>query len=308
MKRFKNILVGIDLSQGDRLVSDELPPPTVEAVERSLWLAKVNSAHLAFFCALDISYPAQSLIEEEINEDESVLQEARDALSVLAARAASEGIQVATEVRFGKSWREIIRQVLRKKHDLVVVGTRHLSGIQSLLMGSTGMKLLRKCPCPVWVTQPQDNTKVKSILVAHDLSPVGDDAMELGCSMAQLVGANLHVLHSLECPELDSALPQRVSAENMLLYRSRARGHIENQLKEYVLTAAPQIHLVTGSPDIAILTHIEKFGIELLMMGTIARSGIAGFITGNTAENLLPNIPCSVLAVKPSDFVSPVMI
>lgn len=44
MKQFKNILVGVDLSQGDRLVSDELPPPTLEAIERALWLAKLNSS------------------------------------------------------------------------------------------------------------------------------------------------------------------------------------------------------------------------------------------------------------------------
>ncbi|QEG36324.1 MULTISPECIES: universal stress protein [Bythopirellula] len=306
MKRFKNILVGIDLSQGDRLVSDVLPPPTVEAVERALWLAKVNSAKVTFFFALDISYPAQNLIEEQSDEDDSVLKEARDALNVLAARAASEGIQADTDVRFGKSWLEIIRQVLREEHDLVVVGTRHLSAIRSVLMGSTGIKLLRKCPCPVWITQPRGSNKIKSILVAHDLSPVGDLAMELGCSMAQLHSAQLHVLHSLESPQLESAFQQRVSADNMLLYRSRAQGHIEEQLKNYELTQVPQVHLVIGSPDLAILAHIEKFGIELLAMGTIARVGIAGFITGNTAENLLPSIPCSVLAVKPSDFVSPV--
>jgi nucleotide-binding universal stress UspA family protein len=41
-------------------------------------------------------------------------------------------------------------------------------------------------------------------------------------------------------------------------------------------------------------------------MGTIARAGIPGVITGNTAERLLPSIPCSMLAVKPADFVSPV--
>ena len=45
---------------------------------------------------------------------------------------------------------------------------------------------------------------------------------------------------------------------------------------------------------------------DLLVMGTIARTGIAGFIVGNTAERLLPRIPCSVLAIKPEGFVSPV--
>ena len=41
-------------------------------------------------------------------------------------------------------------------------------------------------------------------------------------------------------------------------------------------------------------------------MRPIPRTRIAGFLVGNTAERLLPLIPCSVLAVKPEGFVTPV--
>jgi len=65
---------------------------------------------------------------------------------------------------FGKSWIEIIRQVLREQHDLVITGTRDLGAHGRLLFGSTGMKLLRYCPCPVWVTKPDPdwNTMARS--------------------------------------------------------------------------------------------------------------------------------------------------
>jgi nucleotide-binding universal stress UspA family protein len=43
-------------------------------------------------------------------------------------------------------------------------------------------------------------------------------------------------------------------------------------------------------------------------MGTVGRTGIRGLITGNTAERLLPQIPCSMLAVKPTGFESPITI
>jgi nucleotide-binding universal stress UspA family protein len=53
------------------------------------------------------------------------------------------------------------------------------------------------------------------------------------------------------------------------------------------------------------LDHIERYDVELLVMGTVAREGIPGLITGNTAERLLPHIPCLVLAVKLEGFTSP---
>ena len=46
--------------------------------------------------------------------------------------------------------------------------------------------------------------------------------------------------------------------------------------------------------------------IDLLVLGTVARTGIAGYVIGNTAEAVLSQVTCSVLAVKPEGFVSPV--
>jgi nucleotide-binding universal stress UspA family protein len=45
---------------------------------------------------------------------------------------------------------------------------------------------------------------------------------------------------------------------------------------------------------------------DLIVMGTVARTGIPGFIMGNTAEAILNQIDCSVLAIKPPGFVTPV--
>jgi universal stress protein E len=42
------------------------------------------------------------------------------------------------------------------------------------------------------------------------------------------------------------------------------------------------------------------------VMGTISRGGIPGVLVGNTAERLLPRLDCSLLTVKPEDFVCPV--
>lgn len=308
MKDFKNILVGVDLSQGDQFVSNELPPPSTEAIERALWLAKLNSAKLRFFYALDVSAETQRLIEESQGGEQTVFDQAKRVLADLVERARSEDIDAGLEVRFGKSWLEMIRLVMCDDHDLIIAGTRHLSPVEGFLIGSTGIKLLRLCPCPVWITQPQSNEDLKSVLVAHCLRTVGDLAMDYGCAMAELHGAQLHVVHSLEFPELDSAFPSIVSAAKAAAYRSEAQQHIESQLRRFTFVQQPQIHIVTDPPDVAIMQHIKKCDIELLVMGTIARTGIAGFFTGNTAERLLPQIPCSVLAVKPPEFVSPVSV
>ncbi len=47
---------------------------------------------------------------------------------------------------------------------------------------------------------------------------------------------------------------------------------------------------------------------DLLVMGTVCRTGVPGFFIGNTAEDVLQQVDCSVLAVKPKGFVTPVKV
>jgi universal stress protein E len=51
---------------------------------------------------------------------------------------------------------------------------------------------------------------------------------------------------------------------------------------------------------------VEDNEMDILVMGTVARTGIPGFVIGNTAENVLEALKCSVLAMKPNGFVSSV--
>jgi nucleotide-binding universal stress UspA family protein len=56
----------------------------------------------------------------------------------------------------------------------------------------------------------------------------------------------------------------------------------------------------------AIVKLVKRKEIDLLVMGTVCRTGVAGFFIGNTAEKVLGEVNCSVLTVKPEGFVTPV--
>jgi nucleotide-binding universal stress UspA family protein len=65
-------------------------------------------------------------------------------------------------------------------------------------------------------------------------------------------------------------------------------------------------HFVTADLEQELVDHRTTNGIDLVVMGTVARSGIRGLVMGNTAERVLQRLRGSVLAVKPPGFVSPV--
>lgn len=70
----------------------------------------------------------------------------------------------------------------------------------------------------------------------------------------------------------------------------------------------PLTHLLKGAARKEIPALAKRLAIDCIVMGTVARTGIRGFIMGNTAETILEQIDCSVLAIKPPGFVTPVVL
>lgn len=306
MKRFRRILTGVDLSGGDRLVSQDLTPPNREAVRRSIELAKESGANLCLMSALDVSAGTQKMIEEYQGSEPNVVDAAQGVLQNLVTQASEEGVRAEAVVCFGKSWLTLIQRTISQQHDLVVVGTRNPGPLERMLYGSTAMKLLRYCPCPVWVTKPVAGIGFRNILVAHDLSEVGHDSLRLGASLAALHGAKLLVIHGLELTPSFGIPPAGFSEAEQQIRLEAARQRIMDDVASLHPKPVPDIHVVTGQPEEAILRMIEENAVDVVVMGTRGRSGVSGMLIGNTAERLLPRLTCSVLAVRHADFVCPV--
>ena len=66
--------------------------------------------------------------------------------------------------------------------------------------------------------------------------------------------------------------------------------------------------LAVGRPPLAITQMAHEKQIDLLVMGTVCRTGIRGFFIGNTADGMLRRVDCSLLTVKPDGFISPVTV
>jgi len=311
MHRFKNILLVMD----GKGWSDA-------ALMRAISLAKRNPARLTLFgVAYALPQDMQRLVTiMPLAELQNlVIEERMKDLEELLDPIRREGVRVEAKVVCGTPFLEIIRQVLREKHDLVMMTEGSADGIKGLFAGSTAMRLMRKCPCPVWVVKSSQSGAFGRILAAVDPTPndmernaLNVKIMDLATSLARLEQSELHILNvwtrftekmwtgpvRLPEPELE-----RIDAEDR-------RSHQEllgDLLNRYPLDDQKHhIHLREGEAAPVIRELAESEGIDLVVMGTVCRTGIRGFFIGNTAERVLAQVDCSVLTVKPDGFVSPV--
>ncbi len=64
----------------------------------------------------------------------------------------------------------------------------------------------------------------------------------------------------------------------------------------------PQVHLLRGAATQLIPQFCEHHQMDLLVCGTVARSGISGLMIGNTANRMLNKVQCSILALARRGF------
>lgn len=254
-------------------------------------------------------------------------------LQVLRRRVADAGGgDVAVKVAAGNSHLEALREVVRNHHDLVV-SRAELSPGESRLFHGEAMRLLRKCPCPVWLEREPAGNPIRRILVSVDVDQgydperlqanrlLNERLLELGLTQAVANGAELHLAHawrnigdSLVNTVLSSMPDVDIDHYNEEIRESHRRGLDglirrvgERGSADAIAFAPPRLHLPEGSPAVEIPALAARLQVDLVVMGTLARSGVAGFLMGNTAESIIDRLECSLLALKPDGFVSPVV-
>ena len=309
MKRFKNIL----LFAGSEGGKDA-------ALERAVTLAKNNKAKLKVVDVIEeLPREMRVLIRvmSPMELKELMINERMNQLNQLIGPTRKDGVHVCAKVLVGTPFLEIIREVLRDKHDLVIKTARGKGGLKEILFGSTAMHLMRKCPCPVLVVKPTHRNKYARVMAAVDPDPsykernvLNNKIMELAASMSRLEGSELHVVHAWTLYGEDMLRRGLSKSEVEKLARDTRKMHkgwvVELMEKFAPETPNKRVHLLKGNAETLIPRLAKRKRIELIVMGTVCRTGIKGFFIGNTGEKVLQQVDCSVLAVKPDGFITPI--
>jgi len=309
---YQNILVVIDPTTDEQ-----------KALKRAIELASKIKANnpdsdiniTAFFSIFDFSYEMTTILsgDERDSMRQMVIKEKQQWLDELIS-AANPQIDITSKVVWhNRPFEAIINQVIAHKFDLVIKGTHQHDKFKSVVFTPTDWHILRKCPCPVLLVKEHEWPQQGNILAALNVG--SDEAEHLSLNnaittqaknIAQLINANVHLVNSYPGTPVNIAIeiPEFDASE----YNSAMQKHHKEAMNQHANSFAIPVentYVDEGLPESVIENVALKIDAELVILGTVGRTGISAALIGNTAEHVIDQLNCDVLALKPEGYVSP---
>ncbi|MDP5146520.1 universal stress protein UspE [Shewanella sp. ULN5] len=306
MKEYKKILVIIN--------------PTTDhqaALDRAIELASKSQATItAFLSIFDFSYEMTSILSAHEREAmrQGVIDQRTAWLNELISKINLEKIDINAQVVWhNRPFESVINYTIQGDYDLIVKSTHAHDKLKAVIFTPTDWHLMRKAPQPVLMVKEHDWPVAGKILCAINVASEDEDQQNLNGKIIQYAqdlalkfSASVHLVNgypgtpvnlAIELPDFDANAYNdsvRMQHEQRVQYLADSYNiPIEN------------CHVEEGLPEDVIPELAEKLDAELVILGTVGRTGFSAALIGNTAEHVIDSLNCDLLALKPDGYKSP---
>ncbi|MBU0913901.1 MAG: universal stress protein UspE [Gammaproteobacteria bacterium] len=296
-----------------------LDPSVAEqkALNRAVELAKLQDCQLtAFLSIYDFSYEMTTMLSGEERESmrQAVINDRELWISELVADYKEQGLKIDIQVVWhNRPFEAIVQAVLEKEYSLVIKGTHDHDVLKSMIFTPTDWHILRKCPCPVLLVKDHEWPEHGNIVAAVNAgseqthhSSLNQRIIQQSKQLAALLNGKVQLVNAFPGTPVNIAI--EIPEFNPQEYNQTMKTHhleaVQKLALEFELPAA-QTHVLEGMPEDVIPKMAQQLDAEMVVIGTIGRTGLSAAIIGNTAEHVIDRLDCDVLAVKPAGFVCP---
>jgi len=222
-------------------------------------------------------------------------------------RLAAQGVSVSTSLRDGDPAEEILAEAVLSGVDLLVMGTRGLSGLKRALLGSVTSAVIAKAPIPILLVAPDSLSlsSLETLMVPMDGSTGSKNALRVAERLAQSAGARL-VLAQVVVPVslyAYAALTEEPAAYVDPDWEQRALV----EAREYVSRTAADLSAAgirsegvarIGDVSGALADIAQSRHADLVVMATHGRSGAARAVLGSIADEMVRESRLPILLVR----------
>jgi nucleotide-binding universal stress UspA family protein len=268
-------------------------------------LARLQGARLELVHAVNVPASLPGFVPPGPVFDEEVHSAAQSRLAEAAVRLREAGGEISTHLGIGTPSQVILSRAEQLQAAAIVMGTRGLTGLRHLLLGSTTERVMHRAPCPVLSVHPDDrgsHRPIRSILVPTDFSEDAELAIDAAHRLLAPLDqdARLVLLHAFNLPIEYTAYGPIPTSVNFLKDTGLEAERRLEATRERLLREGLVVETVAreGDPADVIEDEARKRGVDLIAMGTHGGSALRHLLIGSTAARVIQHAPCPVMTIR----------
>jgi universal stress protein E len=286
--------------------------PSKSLLRKAAVLARARGLGIELVHVISLPYvPAVKMRATLRQAARAIMEDRRDRMLKLAGSRYFRGLQTRASVCWDYPAADgLVRHVMKRRAALLLAESQRHMRIVRPFLSNTDWELIRKCPCPLWLSKSARTTIDRTIVAAVDPLHAHAKPAALDDSILRqaLEAANGHPSRVLAVHASRPPQPEAVEAywigrseRELQQYEAQLRGAIERLAKRYRIPDR-NVLIVSGDPAYALPRIASTRRAGLLVMGAVSRSALARLFIGHTAERVIDALQTDVLIVKPRGF------
>lgn len=294
MEHLKSILCAVDLSDCSRC-----------ALAQASRIAQRDGAALTVLHVIEprVMEDLEEMMPEGSNVRQGALDGARKRLEAFVAGVVPPKTKL--DVVVGEPLDTIIEKAREASAGLISMGAFGVTGA-GRGAGSLALKMARKSPIAVLLVDGRHAADFRSALVGIDFSEQSERALFAALHLARLERCPLHAVHVFAPPPLHYQAPTPQASPT---YQRQFQAALKERLEALVAKLKKQVGDVEVTCELfehtshgqGLIDYAAQKQIDVVVLGTLGRSNLKTLFLGSTAERVVRETPCSVLAVPPKE-------
>ena len=277
------------------------------ALERAIQTARLTGGKLHLFECVNDSYNGTlSGSSDEVRK--AVMKEFEHQLEPLVDRVRLLDIEVSSELVWAEDWRQAVVDASKRNNSFMVFKSTYIHSLaERNKIKTLDWSLLRECSCPVLLIHHNSRWENRRNIAAVNIASEDESHIKLNRKVIDVASmfavgydAEVHYVNAISPVATADSKP----ADDDMFYvfddvvEIKASVQVtQESVASYCNTDAERCHVLPGPADQVILEQAEEIGVDLIIIGSVRRSGIKGRIIGNTAEKLLDKTRADILTL-----------
>jgi len=255
--------------------------------------AEIRLLHVADTDEYSVTLTDEGVVDGLVRRGEELVADLGETFETL-------GVEYSTDVVQGTPAATIVEYASEYDYDLLVMPTHAREGLSHFLLGSVTEKVVRLSDVPVLTARMTEEDTFafpyERILLPTDSSEASRRAAEHGLDLAAAMDATVDVLSVVETAAIGPDIGSNVTSGDFDQGAHEAVSDVAAMAEERGVEAST--HVETGSPDEEILSAVDEYDCQAVVMGTTGRRGVDRILLGSVAEKTVRSAPVPVVTAR----------